>query len=212
MARYKVKREANGGWSVSAPFGVFHCPDFAGLAQMDYRWEVEVREIIGNLEGRLFLDVGANIGFYSVMAAKNRNHVIAIEPSKKAFGCLIENVTVNKLDHLIEPYNLVAWNMDGEVPFREGRHTDISSVSHLGEYMRATTLDTILDGRVPSLVKIDVEGSEYEVLSGAMEMLEAKPQIVFEALTYEKLEDCTRLLGAYGYSIKRLDRTNFHAA
>ena len=75
-----------------------------------------------------------------------------------------------------------------------------------------STLDTVLAGRVPRFVKIDVEGAEFDVLRGAPKMLEeARPVIVFEHQPADDALDDTRaihkLLTATGYRVFDIDGT-----
>ena len=210
FARYPIKKKPDGLW-ITTPMGTFHCASFASLVQFDEMWEREVREAVGDLEGRrLFMDIGANIGFYSVLAAKNRNYVIAVEPDKTAFLALQDNIEVNGLSARIEAHNVAAWSDNAQVLFKPGKHHDTGSVSGAGMPVKAMSVDTLLDGRVPSMIKIDAEGAEPAILRGMPDTLDAKPRIVFEALSERKLEECRALLE--GFKIMRLDRANYLAS
>ena len=209
FARHKVEKTADGWW-VKTNFGTFHCPTWAAMSQMDDTWETEVRREVSSLEGRLFVDIGANIGFYSVMAARNNNYVVAIEPDQVVFHALEDNIHANSLSAKIEAHNIAGWSDNALVRFKPGRHHDTGSVSDSGISTRAMKIDDILDGRVPSLMKIDAEGSEPQILRGMPETLDAHPKIIFEALTQQKLEECSLILSEY--RITKLDRTNFLAS
>ena len=209
FARYPIKKKPDGLW-ITTPMGTFHCASFASLVQFDEMWEREVRETVGDLEGRLFMDIGANIGFYSVLAARNRNYVVAVEPDKKAYLALQDNIDANGLSARIEAHNVAAWSDNAQVLFKPGKHHDTGSVSDTGVPVRAVSVDTLLDGRVPSMIKIDAEGAEPEILRGMPDTLDARPRIVFEALSQKRLDECRALL--QGFRITRLDRANYLAS
>lgn len=151
----------------------------------------------------LFADVGANAGVYTILASKSVGaRVVAIEPVPTTFDLLRRNVELN--------------NVAGTVDLRQcgvGRHsTDLHftaslwSFNHVAEHPGDDTvevpiepLDTILAGRVPRLIKIDVEGFEGEVVAGAAQTL-ANPDCV--VVIMEVAETAERY-GASGYDIIR---------
>jgi FkbM family methyltransferase len=143
-----------------------------------------------------FFDVGANIGFFSLIAAKMnpRLRVIAFEPNPTMYGILSENKRLNDLSNLTaEP--LALSNQEGEstlflsesdmsaslVPGFQDFSPSIGSV-----LVRANTLDGYLKRfEFPRtlLLKIDVEGHELAVLEGAMSTINTfKPDIIIEVL------------------------------
>lgn len=125
-------------------------------------------------EGEAFVDVGANLGTYSVLAAKGRNaQVVSIEPVPQTFKRLEQNVTSNQLGKRISTKNLAVGDREGEVLMTslndcenhivDGGDTDTAELIAV----QSTTLDTLLVGLAPNLIKIDVEGFELPVLLGA---------------------------------------------
>ena len=193
------------GYWLHTPYGIFHCPDIASAMQFSTPWEKHVRKIIGALRNKLFVDVGANIGFYTILAAYNHNFVISVEPNLKTFICLTDNVLANFMDKRVELYNVAAWSEDSHVHIASKGYSDVTKFQANGELTIALKLDSILDGSVPDLVKIDIEGAEPEALQG----LSNARRIIFEALTRSKLEECRAKL--WKYRIERLDRTNYLA-
>lgn len=187
--------------------GTFRCADMASAYQMWGGWEKGVKAIISSVRDGLFLDVGANIGYYSVMAGKNRNHVIAVEPNPVAYACLVQNLRMNNIE--AETYNRAAWSVKKWLRMRKGRHTDLTKIEDSGADILGITLDELLNGRVPSLIKLDAEGSEPSILRGAPDTLKARPPVIFEALNEYKFQDCRKWL--LGYRIERIDATNYVA-
>lgn len=191
-------------------WGAFRCADFASAIQFLGSWEREVKQEIAKCDG-LFVDVGANIGFYSIMAAKKGNKVIALEPNKVAYACLRENAKLNGVRDLVTAFNWAAWSESGFLKLQNGRHTDISHVGEEGEDVLGMPLDTILNGEIPDLLKIDAEGSEPQILRGMQETLMFKPKVVFEALSKQKLLECVAML-PHTYHVRALDRSNYLAS
>lgn len=116
--------------------------------------------------GDLFLDVGANIGAYTIWAAELGAEVIAIEPNAHNAGRVREHLELN--GYAGEVVEKALSDHPGIVRITSDR----DSLNHLtgdgtGIEIEATTLDTVLGDRVAAGVKIDVEGAEALVLAGA---------------------------------------------
>jgi FkbM family methyltransferase len=130
--------------------------------------------------GDLFVDVGANIGSYSLLAtAGAKAECIAFEPGAAAFAWLERNVLLNGVGARTELHQRAVGGRVGTVALtRDGDTlnrvvTDPVADALPTDSVSLTTLDAALAGRVPILAKIDVEGFETEVLNGATETLAA---------------------------------------
>jgi len=203
-------------------FGSFECPDRYCLRQFFPDYEREVTAAIIEEAERsdgLFVDVGANIGIHSVTAGKLGMKVLAIEPNSQAFAFLRRNLDRNVVK--AEALNAAAWSSSGILRFHPAGHSDIGTVYDLdmeghsveeGYDIRAVVLDEVLSGREPALIKIDTEGCEPEVIKGAISTLKAKmPAVVFEALTSERLSQCSALLAPLGYYVAPISERNYLA-
>jgi FkbM family methyltransferase len=115
------------------------------------------------LAGRLFVDIGANVGLYSLFAAERGANVIAVEPGRQAYDRLVENAELN--GYAIQTVNAAVSNETGEVRVTQDRDA-VNVISDQGEPVTATTLDELLGERSAVGVKIDVEGFERLVLEG----------------------------------------------
>lgn len=130
--------------------------------------------------GDLFVDVGANIGSYTVLAAAAAGaDCIAFEPSAEAYKWLLLNIALNDIADHVEPRLEAVGGKRGVVAFTSGQDT-LNGVVRPGQETSAstrsvpiTTLDSALDGRCPIMLKVDVEGYETEVLNGATALLES---------------------------------------
>jgi FkbM family methyltransferase len=126
--------------------------------------------------GDRFLDVGANVGSYTVLAAGGSGALVtSVEPIPRTFAHLQRNIALNGLSGTV-----IAWQgglSDSVATLRFT--TDLDAVNHvLGESEREAavevavrTLDDLMGVNVPTLIKIDVEGYERPVLMGASRTL-----------------------------------------
>jgi FkbM family methyltransferase len=126
--------------------------------------------------GDLFIDVGANVGSYTVLASAHIGcETIAFEPVPSTFERLQNNISINHIEQIAKAFNLGIGAKKGELKFT----TDFDTVNHVATedeeaittnvYMES--LDSVLAGRNPILIKIDVEGFEKQVLEGSRDLL-----------------------------------------
>jgi FkbM family methyltransferase len=115
--------------------------------------------------GDLFVDVGANIGSYTIWAAELGADVVALEPSYDTFALLCENVALNKFN--AELIQAAAGAEAGTAKFTAGLDSINRFDDRGSETVRVVTLDGILGSRIAAGVKVDVEGFELQVLRGA---------------------------------------------
>jgi FkbM family methyltransferase len=129
--------------------------------------------------GDLFVDVGANVGSYTVLASGACGaRSLAFEPVPSTFSHLIDNIRLNNLDALVDARNVSLGRKQGFVDIT----TSLDAANHVVSASEPTalsvrvpvvTLDSALGGRQPTVVKIDVEGFETEVLEGAAKTMES---------------------------------------
>jgi FkbM family methyltransferase len=126
-------------------------------------------------EEDLFLDVGANLGHYSLMLSGIKKcKSITIEPVPTTFQQLLKQIKINNLEHLIEPSNIGISNSDGELYFSTDRGTmDRIVDKNYKNSIRVPVLklDSLLANATPLAIKIDVEGYEKHVLEGGINTL-----------------------------------------
>ncbi len=144
-------------------------------------------------KGDLFADIGANVGTYTLLASGVCGaSTIAFEPDPPSFASLCRNVFVNGLDNVVSPRRLALGAAAGEVAFTVGLQAG-GHIVHEGSEATQTvpmdTLDSCLDGRVPTMIKMDVEGFEADVLRGARRTFESRE---LQALAIEAQLDGTQ--------------------
>jgi FkbM family methyltransferase len=127
--------------------------------------------------GDRFIDVGANAGTYSILASGVAGAVTdAFEPIPSAADRLAHNVIVNTLGNLVTVHRVGIGACAGTLRFAIAEDTvnHVALEDELGEEFPVETLDRMLSQQTPTLIKIDVEGFEAEVLAGAVEVLRSK--------------------------------------
>lgn len=153
------------------------------------KYETEVSEIIkkhGNKE-KLFIDLGANIGYHSLYASQHYKEVISFEPVKKTLKQFRESIKINKFRN-IKTYNLACSNnvRTTRIQCEEGAHnlaTITENKTKNTAKIRTTCLDKFLKKQYKriGLIKIDVEGHEWQVIEGMKRMIEKEtPPIIME--------------------------------
>jgi FkbM family methyltransferase len=123
----------------------------------------------------LFLDVGANVGSYAILAASLCSaRVIAFEPDPDSARVLRRNIAINHLSALADVREAAVGGVHGKTAFTLGLDT-MNRVAGLGDQsvqlVPIIRLDDIPDAETPTLIKMDVEGFEEQVLSGASRVL-----------------------------------------
>jgi len=189
--------------------------------------EYIIREIINNFSANsIIIDVGANIGTIAIPIAKITKNkgvdIIACEASNYIFTKLEENVSLNNLDNIIL-VNKAIYNVKKSITIFEQQSDSInqglSSIyknQDIGKYneieVEAIPLDDLIQEynltKPISIIKIDVQGPEYEVIMGADLIIKKfKPIIIFEyedeyqTNPRERKENIESLLNDHGYKI-----------
>ena len=148
-------------------------------------WEPNLTSFIkGRLtKGDAFIDVGANVGYYSLLASGlvgESGRVVAIEPSPKLFAALCRNLDRNHV-HNVRAVNLAASDRKGVVKLFQGTeyHTGLTTICEERGLLfeceiQALPLNDILypqEIQKARFIKIDVEGAECSVVEGMDRLL-----------------------------------------
>ena len=122
-----------------------------------------------------FIDVGANIGVYSLRLSKQFQHlkVFAVEPHKYAFARLENNIRINNLEKNITAFNCALSNRDGHAKLSSNERFNTkqsggAKISEDGDFSITQKLgdDLFNFSNQTVAIKIDVEGFEINVLKG----------------------------------------------
>lgn len=132
--------------------------------------------------GDLFVDVGANIGAYTVLASAAAGaRSVAFEPGAAAFHWLLLNIRLNGISELVDARQCAVGDKEGTALLTTGRDT-VNCVVPQDMDRRGSakvamsTMDAALQGKSPAMLKIDVEGFETAVIAGAADVL-SKPDL-----------------------------------
>lgn len=164
------------------------------------------RHLFASLTPRsVFVDVGAHLGYFSVIAALKARAVFAIEPQEFLIGRIHLNAAANHLQNLTI-LHAAAGSAPGfaRIPKMGLPTTEIGTSNNLVPMIR---LDDYFTGALqPTHIKIDTEGFELHVLDGARQILAARPVLYVEVHRgMEKFggtaTDMWDLLTAQGYRV-----------
>jgi FkbM family methyltransferase len=133
----------------------------------------------------VFIDVGANIGFYTCLARSLEKHVISVEPLSRNLSYLYDNLIDNKWND-VEVFPIGLSNKPGLAILYGASSTGASLIRNWAgasqrfkRIIALSTLDILLGNRFEGkklFIKIDVEGMEYPVLLGAIRTLTMTPK------------------------------------
>lgn len=162
--------------------------------------EPETLNWIDNFEKKsVFYDIGANVGIYSIYAAKkNDANVIAFEPSFFNLEILFKNIDINKLNKKVVIVPLALNNINSIEKFNMSDNRHASALSSFGQTydqygnelniinfyktigMKLDTLIEIFKIDLPDYIKIDVDGIEHLILEGSSKCLQNAKSILVE--------------------------------
>jgi FkbM family methyltransferase len=222
--QYRLLRDAtNRRRSLPTKYGF----TLAGDPSMtDPDWETnEVQAFLELLQSHdAVLDIGANVGFYSCLAASRGMHTVAFEPSSRNLGFLYRNLWENRfLDVEVFPLGLAAKSGIGQIYGFGGIASLVPGWAQASgaqsSLVPLATLDGIAGQRFRNkklLIKADVEGFELEVLAGAAQILAMtpKPTWMIEILLSgevvpggisKRFADVFELFWRHGYRSRMLD-------
>jgi FkbM family methyltransferase len=204
-------------------------PEEAGFWRGEH--EPEVQSAISAMiqPGEVVYDVGAHLGSLALPTARlvgPSGRVVAFEGDPQNVERLRENSARNHLGSCIQAVHAAVWShrSTSGISFRRGKNQASQGgvesdgqrpVLASGEIISVpvTTLDDFVaaGGRVPHLVKIDVEGGEYEVLRGGSALfVNHRPRIVVEVHHQEAAHKIAAWLEECRYSVEwRIPAENF---
>jgi FkbM family methyltransferase len=157
------------------------------------------------------LDVGANVGFFTVLASRLAGpggHVYAFEPLPRNLYYLERHVRLNDLTNVsVEGLAIAATS--GQAYFRTAPHSSMGGLRDDGNFQVTTaSLDDLLaTGRIrrPDFIKMDIEGAESDALRGSATLLSGSGlTIVLSTHGYEQHELCGAILKSHGFKLDLL--------
>ena len=189
--------------------------------------EPEVGEAIRQYlqPGWTFLDLGAHIGYFSLLAASRGNPVIAVEPMPVNTDLMTKSADANNFPNFVIARHAVTdWNGVIAMDIHPGN----SGVTHTCTPFDSSpvevpchTVQTLIEGqggRWPEFVKIDIEGDDYKVLASCPELLEHAKVMIVEVCDYQLRrqsgnteEELKALLRDAGFHLRQLDHYSLYS-
>ncbi len=121
-----------------------------------------------------FFDIGANVGAYTILASQHSMcEVHAFEPHPNTFRFLQRNIRIQENQKSIFLHNFALGSTEGVVSFT----ANLDTVNHIAKSDELDVIDVdikrlgILNYTKPTIIKIDVEGFEWNVLMGCQDLL-----------------------------------------
>src|SRR6266851_6445911 len=169
--------------------------------------------------GDVVYDIGANVGFYSLLASVtvgDNGYVYSFEPSPENLRELRKHLEINHIKNCTVVGTAVS-SADGEAIFDPSSDRCTGHLSANGSLrVRTLTLDGLVSRneiRSPNLMKIDIEGAELECLRGASNVIQESRPIIFLATHGPEIHSaCGELLAKWNYRLTSLDETPVESA
>ncbi len=190
--------------------------------RMGHLWEPHLVDLIQKytVPGTVVLDIGAHIGTHTLILANavgDNGHVLAFEPQPKIFRELFFNMHLNGIKNVSYFWAGVG-SHEGEIelsPFTNGNEGGTGLYGGTGSFVQLMTIDSLKLENV-SLMKIDVEGQENQVLAGAKEtILRCRPVILIEIMggneiatasqeVREMIQNTIKILESMNYTVRQI--------
>ena len=196
--------------NIKANFLVSDKQEFSRVSYLQHDKHI-IKCLIDNIRlGDCVWDIGASIGLYSVLLGKalgNKGKVFSFEPENKSFKRLVQNIQENKIEN-VNPYNIALGNKNDKVKlkiekhFTSGAHTcvglsggqdnNIDNYEEI-EIYNGDSFRVLNKIEIPSIIKIDVEGAEEDVLVGLSETLDdVRCRLIVSEIHFSVLESTGR--------------------
>jgi FkbM family methyltransferase len=180
-------------------------------------YESEKASLFGKTlkKGDIVFDIGAHVGFYTLLSAElagKEGKVFSFEPLMANYEYLKKHIEINNYKN-ITPFNVAVSDREGFAFFARGENTSTGHLTNEGEIrVRTIAIDDWINNKklpIPNILKIDVEGAEFNVLKGAVNLLEARRPIIFLSTHSSDIhKECSDLLLSLGYKLKPLGINN----
>jgi FkbM family methyltransferase len=192
--------------------------DIGTHLMMGGMWESNYAQAFCSLlkPGDVVLDIGANHGFYSLIAAQRiapGGHVYAFEPGRNFYDLICASVSVNGLGSVVSVANLALGDSEGELilaydpHFSGGGHLEIGEAAGAGadgaralvrETVKVVALDDYLGTQLATVdvIKMDIEGAEGLALKGMAKIIDRSRNIKM------MMEFCPTMMNAFAFDAK----------
>jgi FkbM family methyltransferase len=177
-------------------------------------WEPEVSRFLLTTRGKTFIDIGACYGRFAVLLADNYERVIAIDPDATNVKTMNAIVTYGHFKN-VEILKKAISDENGLFGLHTSTHSDWVHLSRSGEtvdsMVETSTLNHLLEADAADLVKVDVEGWEWQVLNGSTEVLGKIKSWAIELHDPHRRNELEQWFHSHGYCTRWLDERHIFA-
>lgn len=160
--------------------------------------------------GSIIFDIGANVGIYTLVASVltgKDGRVYAFEPLEENLLYLRKHISINNINN-VEVLPFAVSNCSGSLSFEKNRDRFQGKLSEAGTIkVNSIRIDDFVKANnvKPDILKIDIEGGEYDALLGSIVTLsEYRPVIFLATHGKEVHKKCMDLLISIGYKLEPL--------
>jgi FkbM family methyltransferase len=173
------------------------------LEEMDSRLDAEpkVRDQLLTMHGALFVDLGANVGCYPRLLAKNFQRIVAVEADQVVFKHLQKRVPRN-----CECLLAAASANNGPVQLK--RVSGFPEIDDVLEVNGISLADLLSTRGVADVIKVDVEGAEWAVIEGAKSVMHQISSWIIELHDLNRARELELLMERFSYSCRWLDSSH----
>jgi FkbM family methyltransferase len=171
-------------------------------------WEPSVSRFLKQTKGNLFMDVGACYGSWSILLADNYKEIVAVEPEPSNMKAIVGNLAYSHIKNVSVVQAAVS-DKNGMVGMKSFEHSDWFMFAPAGYtpdiYVPSLTLTKILGKRCADLVKVDVQGAEWQTLEGAVPVLNQIRSWLVEIHDLTRKCEAEQWFINHGYCFRWLD-------
>lgn len=154
-------------------------------------------------------DIGANVGYYTLMASRLASKVFAFEPLPSNVAKLKHHLELNHLRNVFVEDAAIS-DHEGDAFFKEEGSNSMGRIQADGQFkVRLLTMDGLWQRSeiaIPSLIKLDVEGAELSALRGGVNMLKSvRPAILLATHSRDLHRSCSDLLLDLRYQLNVIE-------
>ena len=186
-----------------------------------FQHEPAVCSLLLGKHGRSFIDIGANIGYYSFLLHNNFDTILAIEPHPRNFKEM-QRIKVRHNYNRIRILQIAVSDQNAEAKLYlssdYGRHSLLNDFPHVQKFkpnyvkVRTATLDSLLKkGVCVDLIKVDVEGAEWKVLNGAKKVMDKIKSWLIELHDLTRRKELENSMKSYGCNVRWIDWNHIYA-
>ena len=178
------------------------------------RHEPKVSNLLEQTSGNLFIDIGANHGYYTFLLSPRYKEIWAVEPHPDNIRVI--HTVKNKLQvGNVKILQIAVGEYNGQARLFIGKHSGGHSLLDTGTGKTITvtckTLSSIAKNKEIDLVKVDVEGAEWLVLKGAEPIMQNIKSWLIELHDPSRKKQLEEWMRRYGYKTIWIDRNHIYA-